>query len=180
MAEGEEQFGLLAVVIAISHKDALAVFGRVALAAVEQVRGVVRKLFGEALGKLARGIYLAEEDAHRGQTHCLAAQIGFQHGLDAADPGHLDRRTVVQHDDRVGVGGGNSFDQAVLAVGHAHVRAVIAFGFVHIGQPGKDHRDFGTAGCLDGFADHLICGAVVCDAVSPCIADFQAFGCLQR
>ena len=179
MAEGEEQLGLLAVVIAIPHKDTLTVFGRVTLAAVKQVRGVVRKLFGKALGKLAGGVHLAEEDAHRGKTDRLAAQIGFQYGLDTADPGHLDRRAVVQHDDRVGVGGGNGLDQTVLAVGHAHVRAVIALGFVHIGQPGKDHRDPGAAGRLDGFADHLICGTVVCDAVSPSIADFQAFGRFQ-
>ena len=59
------------------------------------------------------------------------------------------------------------------------MRAVIALGFVHIGQPGKDHRDPGAAGRLDGFADHLICGTVVCDAVSPSIADFQAFGRFQ-
>ena len=49
VAEGEEKVNVLAVIIAVAYKDPFTILGRVTLAAVEQIRGVVRQLPGEAI-----------------------------------------------------------------------------------------------------------------------------------
>ena len=121
--------------------------------------GYIRIAQRPCFGQLAAGIGLAGQQVGRRRAARLTGQPHIQHGLDLIQPRRFHRTAAEQHDNRVGVGGGHGFNQAVVALRHGHRFAVKAFGFVNIGQPCADHGDvclFGGGCCSgEGFLRHV-------------------------
>ncbi len=105
---------------------------------------------GEGDGQFAGGVDAAEEDVGDGLAAADAGVPGLEDGFGLGGPGHVDGAAVLQHDDGVGVGGGDGGDQRVLFVGKAEGGGVLA-----LGHPLGDEDD-GDLGGLGG----LGCGGV--------------------
>ena len=71
----------------------------------------------EGEGKFAGWVHVAEEDVGDCFRSSNAGIPGFDDGGDFIDPRHQDGATGFEHDDGVGIGGGDCFDQRILVVG---------------------------------------------------------------
>ncbi len=120
--------------------------GLLAVAGEEEGARVVLEFQREGLGQPSAGVRLAPQQLVAGLAHPLAAEVHLEHRGHVASPGAGDRRAVVQHHHRVGLGGRHCGDQLVLAVGQVHVPAVVPLGLKAVRQPGKDHRGLGLFG----------------------------------
>ena len=180
VAEGEQHVHLLFVVVPVAHEDAFPVFRSRGFSAVEQIAGVVFQLDRESFRQVSGGIHVAEQHFHFGQAHRLSAQIGFQHALHLADPGHFHRGSVVQHHHGVRVRFRHRFDQFVLAFRHPHVRPVVAFAFIGIRQSGKHHGHLRLLRRRRRFRDHVRGRVVRRHVIAPGIGHLQAFRRFHR
>ena len=139
-SEGEADRHFLLIIVAVSHKNAFPVLHPVPFSLVVQIGRIVLQLIREGFRELSAGIHPAVQDIRDRRAHGLSAQIGFQNTLYLIRPGHFHRRTVMKHHNGVGLHGGYTADQFVLALRHAHMSPVKAFRFKGVRKPGKDHR----------------------------------------
>ena len=146
VAEGEADLHLLLVIVAVAHPDALGVVHGVLVAGEVQVAGVVLQPQGPGLGQMAAGVGVAVEQGVGGLARALAAQVQAENGGHAVGPGQLHGAAAVEDHDGIGLHGGDPLDQLILALGQAHMAAVVALALEGVGQTGEDHRGLGLPG----------------------------------
>jgi hypothetical protein len=78
---------------------------------------------GERDGELARWVNSAEEDIRDRLTAADAGVPRFEDALHVHRPRHLHRTARLQHDNRVGIGGGDGSDELILLTGRLRVAA---------------------------------------------------------
>ena len=116
VAEREQRDLVVRVVVAVADVDPLGVVGLAVYAGelARARRGDLREALREGDGQMTTRIGFAEQ--HRGQRGAVAlARIpGVEHRADLTEPGHRDRRSRIDDDDGMRVGGGHGRDQLVL------------------------------------------------------------------
>ena len=134
MPERERDLFFRAVVIAVAHIDALAVFD--VLGSHREVGGVdvVFEFERVGLGELTGRIDRAGQDVEHRLAARFAGQIGVDQGVDAVQPGHLDGGTAEQHYDERFAQSRELGHEVVVGGRQRHMRAVVALAFVSVGQ----------------------------------------------
>ena len=123
-----------AVVIAVAHIDALAVFD--VLGSHREVGGVdvVFELERVGLGELTGRIDRAGQDVEHRLAARFAGQIGVDERVDLVQPRHLDGGTAEQHYDERFAQSRELGHEVVVGGRQRHMRAVVALAFVSVGQ----------------------------------------------
>ena len=79
--------------------------------------GIVVEALAPGDGQAACGTGLAEQDVGGGPSAFVAGPPHLEHGFHLVDPGQRDGLAGVEHDDGVGIDGGDFFDEFVLIAG---------------------------------------------------------------
>ena len=105
--------------------------------------------------EFAGGVDVAEEDVCERLGSADAGVPHLDDAFDVVDPGHADGAAGFEHDDGVGVGGGDGFDEGVLVAGQGERCCVHVFTQWLVG---KDDGDGGGLCELSGCGDIVAAG----------------------
>jgi len=160
MAKGEERLDLGGVIVAIPHKEPLAVPDLAALTGKVERRGHVLVAPGPGADELAGRILVAGDERRGGVPQLHPGQPDQQHGVHLIDPrGHLDRAADVEHHDagdpELLAARGGIVDQGQIGTGQIHVGAICALAAV---DPRRDDGGHGAG------RDHAIVHLVIAKA----------------
>ena len=150
MTEGVTHRKLLLFIIAVAHKDTLAVDGFLPLRIRQRAGGVTAEQ-GIALCQFAARICFTQKQSDNGLCNRLSAGVHAQNGLHILRPGHLHRRAGKEHHRHGLVQLDEGFNQVVLVIRQTHVLAVEPLGFHPVRQTGENHDVIGIQSHRGGF-----------------------------
>ena len=146
MAKGKAHVHLLFIVVAVAHKNALAVFADAVLTGEGEVRRVILQPQGEGLRQLAAGVCITIQQGQRGFADAVAAEVHFQNRRDILSPRHLHRGAVVQHNNDIFMLCRQLCNQSVLVFRQVHMLAVHTLGFKALRQPRQHDHGIAVGG----------------------------------
>ena len=112
-------------------------------------------------GQAPRRIDDAGEDVQHRAGASLSGQVTVHECGHGRCPRHLDAGTSSQDDDGTRIGCDDGLNEAILALGQAHVRAVQAFGFSQLVETHVHKRHVGARGEGNGLGDEVVARTAV-------------------
>lgn len=130
-------------------------------------------------GQAPRRIDDAGEDVQHRAGASLSGQVTVDECGHGRCPRHLDAGTSSQDDDGTRIGCDDGLNEAILALGQAHVRAVQAFGFSQLVETHVHKRHVGARGEGNGLGDESVARTAVTLIPARVSREDEAVCCLS-